>query len=217
VQVQVIEVGDVSFFYRPRAGVEEVRGLDDVQRFFFVLEPDRKRHFRRFAVGARRLPDPLSDERLWAFVSQVAEGDGAPPAASPVGEGRYGIIDHEGHTHLAYVLERPEEPGDAQRVLKIEREASYVIAVRNPDAPAPPGVGLPPHQRARLPQELLERFRDRRFIAVEAPELIDHERVEVVLIGASADIDGELGIAFDPEDEGFEDADVEWLTKGDLG
>jgi hypothetical protein len=38
----VLEQGDVFFFYRPRVGVEEVRRLDDVQRFFVVLEPERR-------------------------------------------------------------------------------------------------------------------------------------------------------------------------------
>jgi hypothetical protein len=37
---EILEQGDVFFFYRPRVGVEEVRGLDDVQRFFCMLEPD---------------------------------------------------------------------------------------------------------------------------------------------------------------------------------
>ena len=37
---EVLERGDIFFFYRPRVGVEQVRSLDDVQRFFVVLRPD---------------------------------------------------------------------------------------------------------------------------------------------------------------------------------
>jgi hypothetical protein len=37
---RVLESGDVFFFCRPRVGVEEVRELGDVKRFFIVLKPD---------------------------------------------------------------------------------------------------------------------------------------------------------------------------------
>jgi hypothetical protein len=49
----LLERGDVFFFYRPRIGVDEVRRLDDVQRFFLVLEPSSDA-----APKAVRLPAP---------------------------------------------------------------------------------------------------------------------------------------------------------------
>jgi hypothetical protein len=64
----------------------------------------------------------------------------------------YALVDHDGHTHLTYVLELPPQPGDAQRVFRIEREASYRIAVRNPDVPAPPGTGLPQRRGRSTPR-----------------------------------------------------------------
>jgi hypothetical protein len=49
------------------------------------------------------------------------------PEARPVGEGRYTIVDHEGHSHLAYALEHPQQPGEAQRAMQIEPEASRAL------------------------------------------------------------------------------------------
>jgi hypothetical protein len=224
---RVLEQGDVLFFYRPRVGVEEVRGLDDVQRFFLVLEPAGRGILRRLIVGRKRLPDADAHERAWAFVAEVADdpealrddvervtyatrtrGARVQPEARPAGEGRYAIVDHDGHTHLAHVLELPPEPGEAQRVFRIEREASYVIAVRNPDAPAPPETGLPPRRRPEYPGHLRARFGDRRFIPADPPELLDHEGAEVVIIGAATDTGAELGIELDAEAERIEDADL---------
>jgi hypothetical protein len=82
--------------------------------------------------------------------------------ARPAAAGRCAVGDHGGHTHLAYALELPREPGDVQCALNIRREASFIIAVRNPDAPAPAGTGLDPRCRARLPTRLQERFRGQR-------------------------------------------------------
>ena len=191
---RIIEQGDVFFFYRPRLGVEEVDDLVDVQRFFLILKPDRKRRFRRIILGRKRLPDPREHEREWAFVYEVDDdpaelreeirgkvyetrtrGVRVEPAARPVGEGRYAIVDHEGHTHFAYVLELPEEPGAAQDLFRIRPEASYIVAVRNPAAEAPPGVGLRPAQRPGYPPELMKRFGNRRFIALDDPQFLDFE------------------------------------------
>jgi hypothetical protein len=223
----VLERGDVFFFYRPRVELEEADGLEDVQRFFFVLKPDGKRRFRRLVVGRKRLPGPEQHERVWAFVAEVAggpdelrddvertayktttRGQRVLPEARPAGEGRYAIVRHDDHTHLAYALELPAEPGEVQRELRLEREASYVVAVRNPDAPAPPGAGLPPRERAQLPQELRERFGGRRFAPLDPPGFLDHEGVELVLIGASEDVREELGLDLDAERERLENADI---------
>jgi hypothetical protein len=221
----VLERGELFFFYRPRVASTGVHSLEDVQRFFFILKPRRRRLYRRIIVGPKRLPDPALHERFWAFVAEVArrpdelrdEIDGkvyatktrgirVQPEARPVGEARYALVDHDGHTHLAYALELPRRPGEAQRMFRIEREASYVVAVRNPEAPAPPGAGL--HQRAQYPPELSERFRGRRFLAVETPELLDYEGAELVLIGARKDVEAELGISLDPEHERLEEAAI---------
>ena len=224
---EVLERGDVSFFYRPRVDVEKVRGAGDVARMLFVLEPDARHPTRLIVVGRKRLPDPARHERAWALVAEVAgrpdelreallqrayetrtRGVRVRPAARPAGEGRYVIATHEDHSHLAYGLELPPEPGEAQRLLGLCREASFIVAVRNPDAPAPPGAGVPRSRRAQLPPQLLERFGGRRWHAVDDPALLDHPGVELLLIGAHADVESELGIALDLEAEDLAAAEL---------
>lgn len=209
----VLERGDVFFFYRPRVDRTEVHDLSEVQRFFVVLEPDDSRRFRRIVVGKKRLPDPDSHEREWAIVVEVADrpeeivddiepktyetrrGDRELPAARPAGEGRYALVEHDDHTHFAYALELPQHPRDVQRDFGIRREASYIVAIMKPDTPD-------------FPREVLERFRNRRFIPANPPSLLDHEGIQVVLIGAAGDPARELGIQLDPESERLEDADL---------
>src|SRR3954469_24070228 len=166
---RALERGDVFFFHRPRVGVAEARTLDDVARFFFVLDPDARGCDRVVVVGRKRLPDPESHERAWALVAEVGrprelrEGLGTrayqtktrglrvQPEARAVGKGRYVLAGHDGHSHLAYALELPREPREAQRMFNLGRDASFIVAVRIPDAPAPPGPGLPRRRRAELP------------------------------------------------------------------
>jgi hypothetical protein len=224
---RVLERGDISFLYRPRVEEEVVQGLEDVQRFFVVLKPEGQELFRRIVVGRKRLPEPEEHERLWAFVDQVAreprevreelerteyetqtQGERVQPEARPAGEGRYALAEHDGHTPLAYALELPRRPGQPQEELRIEEEASYVVAVKNPDVTPPPGVGLRSARRASFPSQLAERFRGRRFIPVDPPDFLDHEGAELVLIGAAEDASAELGIEFDAQREQLATADV---------
>jgi hypothetical protein len=208
---EILEQGELQFFYRPRVGVEQVRGLGDVQRFFLALAPEGKRGFRRLIVGRKRLPDPSAHEREWAFVAEVTDnpeevrddlerfeyrtrtrGVRVQPEARPVGAGVYAVIEHDGHTHLVYALDQQGEPDPIQRELGIRHEASYIVTVRNPDAPAPPGMGRQPGPD--LPPELRERFQGRRFVPLKPPDFLDHAGVELVLAGAAEQPSRELGI-----------------------
>jgi len=215
---EIREQGDISFLYRPRVGVAEINDVTDVQRVFVILSPHGRRRYRRLVVGRKRLPDPRAHEREWAFVVEVGDDVAKlrdeleeEPRARAAGDGRYAIAEHGGHAHLAYALEQPGEPGVVQRQLNILPQASYIVAVRNPEAPAPPGAGLPEHRRARYPPELRARFGARRFIPALPPDLLDHPGAELVLIGAAEDASRELGLALDsgagpPEDTGIFDA-----------
>jgi hypothetical protein len=62
---------------------------------------------------------------------------------------------YKDHVHLSYVLEAPTKPGEVQHDLNIEKEGSYVLSVKNPDAPTPPDV---PHlkepYKAELPPDM---------------------------------------------------------------
>jgi hypothetical protein len=224
---EVLERGDIFWFYRPRVGVDEVRDLDDVQRFFFILGPDGTSHYRRLVVGRKRMPDAASHEREWAFVAEVTDdpeelrddiepvryetktrGERVVGPARPAGEGRYVIAAHDDHTHFATALELPPAPGPVQRRFGIAEQASYIVAVRNPDADVPPGAGLPRERRADFPPELRERFGGRRFAPLNPPSFLDYPGAEIVLIGATTAAEQELGVELDAEQERLGEADV---------
>ena len=112
------------------------------------------------------------------------------PPARPAGEGVYAIARHGDHTHLAYRLELPEAPGEMQRALRILPEASYIVAAFNPEAP--PKLGRRSPHQVVVPEWMREKFRGRKFSPLDT-DLFDVEGLELVLIGASDDIEAELG------------------------
>lgn len=51
-----IEHGDIFFFYRPKVDSNEVKGLEDVQRFYMVTSPESKKYaYRLFLLGQKQL------------------------------------------------------------------------------------------------------------------------------------------------------------------
>jgi len=95
---------------------------------------------------------------------------------------------------------RPE-PDEVQRTLNLEEEASYILTVKNPEKPSPPRAGLPDRAEADYLDRLQNRFRDRRFIPADPPDLLNHPGAEIVLISASADPEAELDVELDPQEE----------------
>ena len=45
---KIVEHGDIFFLYRPKVGTEEVKDIDDVQRFYMVTSPDNSKTNRIF-------------------------------------------------------------------------------------------------------------------------------------------------------------------------
>ena len=226
--VDVLERGDIFFVYRPRVQEESAEGLEDVQRSYMVLSPEGKQRHRLILLGQKRLP-AIRDggDRVWGYVDMVerdprkvddelgrqtyttrTRGVRTRPEARPAGEGVYAILRHDDHTHLAYELELPRRPGEVQEELEIEQEGSYIISVKNPEAPSPPGVGLRGDRKVDFPRRLQEQFRARRFADVDPPELLDYEGAEVLLIGAEEDVSEELGIQLNPERESLNTAEI---------
>jgi len=184
-----------------------------------ILHPQGKRVWRLLVIPRKRLPEVGSHEREWAFVDTVGHlpeevedaldrqlyetrtrGERVRPEARPAGEGVYALVRHGDHTHLAYRLEFPKRPGDVQRELRIQNKASYIVAVKNPDAPSPPGVDLPANERVPLPKRLTQKFGARRFAQAD-PDLLDRAGTELVLIGATDEPERELGIELRPREE----------------
>ena len=140
-------------------------------------------------------------------------------AARPVGEGKYTIVKHhQNHTELAYILEMPKQPGEAQKELGIEKEASYIISVINPRKPAASSVAdggkYPSTEEIPMyPEELLEEFGDDdTFVPLSRDtRFIDYQNAQISLTGAREGRDAikrDIGIEIVEEDETQQSADI---------
>ena len=223
---QIIEHGDIFFFYRPKVDTEEVATTEDVQRFYMVISPEEKEvKYRLFILGRKQLPEVVegkstSEERNWALNTLTTnnpedirkelmateyetetKGKRRVAAAAPAGEGKYAIVKHDNHTELAYALELPEVPGPTQREFEIRKEASYIVSVKNPDITIP-GFRAFEKRKPEYPANIKEQFGDKRWINVEDPNLLNYENTQLLLIGArKKDVQDELGIDLNEERE----------------
>lgn len=219
---EILEEGRVYFFYRPRVGQAEVDDVEEVQRLHIVLRPRGTDRFRNLVIGRERLPRvEEAHGGMWATVVDVVEGADRlrealgpcmydtktrgrrhVPAARLAGEGVYVLARHGDHTHLAYARLHPQQPGEVQRELNLQRQANYIITVRNAHVSPPPGTRAGADRRPQFPDDLQARFGDRRFAPVDPPDFLAHEGAEVALIGAAGgDPARELGINLDSEAE----------------
>lgn len=223
---EIIEKGDIYFAYRPRVGESEPEGLEDVQRFFMVLKPQGGAPFRLAVLGRKRLPEAERHERVWGFIDKVAKSGGAietefkehhydtktrgertVPAVRPAGEGVYALLQRGRNLHLTYQLELPERPGEVQEELNIPPQGAYILSIKNPEKPAPPGAGLPAKEEAHYPKSLQREFAGRRFATAD-PHLLDYEGAEFILIGARMDPEQAYDIDIETEHETAEKADI---------
>jgi hypothetical protein len=121
----VAEKGHIFFFFRPKRDKHEAHSLEDVQRFYTVLEPfagsDSKCN-RIIQIGRKFLPDIERHQKHWAFVEKASENiddikstlkhityhtrsgeERELEGSRPVGCGVYAITEKDRHTHLVYV------------------------------------------------------------------------------------------------------------------
>ncbi|CAG8519261.1 958_t:CDS:2 [Funneliformis caledonium] len=153
---------------------------------------------RVISIGKKKLPEIEKHAKFWAYVDKAftnlddlkdftngrkyqtaTRGERTLSSCRLLGRGVYNIVEHKGHTHLAYVLEFPEEPNEVQKEFNINKEGSYVIN----------------YEKVTYPTHLLDKFRGRRFISLVSSELLDYDGAELLFIGAKEDITGELGEA----------------------
>ena len=247
-QSDTLEQGDIYFFYRPKKDAEQVKSIEDIRRFFIVTAAEQRQQqqqeqqenissqlYRLFVIGKKSLPEirkseARASERYWArvggiftdpneltkelFSYEFRKGD----AARPVGEGKYAIVKHQNHAELAYILEMPKEPGEAQRELGIEKEASYIVSVINPKKPAasavPEGGSYPSTEEIPMyPEEILKEFNDSDiFVSLTRDtRFIDYRNAQILLIGAREGRDvikQDIGIEISDEDETQQSADI---------
>ncbi|KAD0968773.1 hypothetical protein E3N88_43492 [Mikania micrantha] len=180
---------------------------------------------RLIIMGRKSLPDPAKRSRpFWGFVELVTtkiqdvkdalkeeeydtktRGHRHKPAARALGEGVYRILRHNNkskkmHTHLVYKLEFPSEQADdqPQEDLNVEREASFVIQIKNPiQAKKQAGgqfSGLQRKKKATFPAHLQGQFGQLSYHAADPPDFLNYEGCEFLLISASDEIQEELGL-----------------------
>jgi hypothetical protein len=124
---EVLEHGDVQFFYRPTVQPADAERFTlGVQSLFLILSPANRRIHRRLRIGKKRMPARPRD-RFWARVERVGSlqrvlgdelepdvyvtktrGERYQPAARPIALGTYELVRHEDHVHLRYRAERVE-------------------------------------------------------------------------------------------------------------
>lgn len=225
---EILQRGNIYFLFRPKVLTDHPHSLNDIQRFEIVLHPEGKDLFRLLVVGRKRLPDVSRHEKHFGFVEAVAadadelaksfaakdyetetRGERRQPPVWPAGEGVYALVRDEGgrNSRFCYKLELPETLGDVQHQLRIDREASYVMTVKNPKFRAPPGVGLSPSQQAQYSEDLLSRMRNLRFAPAE-PAYLEYTGCEFIFIGVDEEPEAKFHIDLEAEKESVKTADL---------
>jgi hypothetical protein len=216
--VRGLERGRISFVVRPR-----VEGAPGLQRFMFLLSPERGDVHRRVVVGKKRMPEPGANEREWAYVDKLAgarselladlgpstyttktRGVRHQPGARIIGVGHYAILEHAEHAHLTYALDPGSERDELHDAVNVAREGSVIAAVFNPVAKwsrqatlrygGDPDDPAPFGEPSLFPEEIQARFGDLRFLPLD-PVFLDYEGAELVLIGAEDEVRPELAVA----------------------
>jgi len=215
VKSQVMELGNIYFFYRPKVKADDgdeqsmPKNKDEIQRFYLVLHPKGEKRYRLLLLGKKKLPDIKKHEKYWATVDIVTadstelldalkahtyrtktHGKRVQPEASPCGEGIYCIAKTSRQTYLVYHLELPEKRGEVQEDLAMEREASYVLSIKNQKI-----LGTQSDSIANLPKKLQEKLSNLHFVPVDPTEFLNYPGAELLLIGTRVKAKDTLGIS----------------------
>src|SRR5215203_1320189 len=195
-------IEDVRRFYMVLSPEEEQKIIDDTNNK--DTSPNEKKIYRLFIIGKKSLPEirkteARSSERFWAQVGGIfydsknlvedltADEYRKGDAARPVGEGKYAIIKHQNHAELAFILEMPQEIGEAQKELGIQKEASYIITVINPYKPVSEGYTTAEAERPKYPKDVQNYLTktEGKFIPLSQNlTLINYQNAQIILIGA---------------------------------
>jgi hypothetical protein len=200
---------------------EEQKIIDDTNNN--DTNPKEKKIYRLFIIGKKSLPEirkteARSSERFWAQVGGIfydsknlvedltADEYRKGDAARPVGEGKYAIIEHQNHAELAFILEMPQEIGEAQKELGIQKEASYIITVINPYKPVSEGYTTAEAERPKYPKDVQNYLTktEGKFIPLSQNlTLINYQNAQIILIGAREGKDvikQEIGLDIETEE-----------------
>ncbi len=206
-RIQSVEKGDIYFFYRYKVDTVKGSSIEDIARFYLVLNPDEDSQARLFLVGKKKMPQiqkgksksaakewmrnesRQSSEKMLQALKPISyktktKGLRTEPGAICAGTGRYHIFKKEGSTELAYKLDRPERTGKVQKELNILSEASYIISVKNPEVKTPGFSDEDPG----FPKSLEKKFAEKRWLSIEDPKFLNYENAQFLLIGAHSDL-----------------------------
>ena len=189
--VEVLERGDIAFWYRPR--VQAAGALvhtPGVQSFFFVLSTGG-RH-RRLRIGRKRMPSPTG-QRFWVRVERVGSfrravgdqledehyrtktrGDRFQPGARPIAQGCYALVRHDDHIHLVHRVEHVERPEELTEEIAVPEASSLIVLFERT-----------PRTKAT-------------WTTAGSIDLLDEEGAEVVLVGVDDEPEDALGVDIVP-------------------
>jgi DNA-binding PadR family transcriptional regulator len=214
-------IEDVRRFYMVLSPEEEQKIIDDTNNN--DTNSKEKKIYRLFIIGKKSLPEirkteARSSERFWAQVGGIfydsknlvedltADEYRKGDTARPVGEGKYAIIEHQNHAELAFILEMPQEIGEAQKELGIQKEASYIITVINPYKPVSEGYTTAEAERPKYPKDVQNYLTktEGKFIPLSQNlALINYQNAQIILIGAREGKDvikQEIGLDIETEE-----------------
>lgn len=196
----ILQQGNVYFLYRPKVQYGEAHHLEEVQRFFMVLKPVKMNRYIFIIIGRKHLPEREGEsylaivdsikEKFEDFLNSLGEvhyetqtrGERKVPPVRILGEGKYMIVVHDNHSHLIYQLQSSTQIGQVQEEFNLEEKGDFLIAIKNPTQPSPPGVGLSLKEKAQYPEYLMQKFNDYRFISLICADFLNYESAELLLI-----------------------------------
>ncbi len=218
VTTKILEEGSIYFFYKPKRHITDVKSLNDILRFYIVLDPYGEKRMRFVVMGPKKMP-AVNDgkEQAWGFVEKVGgrgfkvinpqTSTSQNRTARAVGEGVYSIVKHNDHTHLVYSLELPQRLGEVQKALNITRQGNYIVIIRHPFTKISERIKGRQHKNIGKDNNFLEYFGERKYIPADPPTLLNYEGSPLYIIGVNDEI-GSLGLHVNKDRETEATADI---------
>jgi len=138
--------------------------------------------------------------------STKTTGTNHTPNVSLVGEGVYAFTNTgggRGAAHLVYMLTVPSSLGEVQQDIGLKEKGSFVISLKNPEAPGPANASLP--QKPDWPGEFIEEFGGRGWMPAE-PKHLDYANAQILMIGE--DFERSDNLEAKPKDENDDSKEV---------
>src|SRR5436305_6683603 len=167
-KVNILQSGSIYFFYRPKVK----NSLKEVQRFFFVLQPQNQNKYQLLIVGKKQLP-PAAKDSYFLFLEAIknnkedllsvlnkkhyltkTRGERILPTSRCLGVGKFLLVSHHNHTHFIYQLTNPSQIKEIQQEFNLKKEDDYLISIKNPQTTTLPRKGLAEQQKAKFPPAL---------------------------------------------------------------